>query len=68
MATKSYAKQTDPKEADEQVVISDFHGMAPSQDPHDIDPELAAIQINCVALHPGELRARQGVKLVTFTT
>lgn len=68
MPTKTYAKQTDPKEADEQVVISEFKGMAPTQDPHDLPPELAAIQINCVSIHPGELRARQGVKPVMFTT
>jgi len=68
MPAKTYRQNQDPKQSDEAVVIKEFSGMAPSQDPHDGDPDLSAIQINCYSLHPGELRCRQGMRLVTFTT
>lgn len=66
MPAKTYKENQDPKQADERVVISQFAGLAPTQDPHDIDPSLASIQINCYAMHPGELRCRQGIKMLTF--
>lgn len=68
MPAKTYTDNQDPKRSDERVVISKFLGMAPTQDPHDVDPNLSAIQINCYAAHPGELRCRGGMKLVSFTT
>jgi hypothetical protein len=68
MPAKSYADNRDPKVADDRVVISQFSGLAPTQDPHDIDPNLSAYQINCYAMHPGELRCRPGMKLVVFAT
>lgn len=68
MPSRTYTDNQDPKKADERVVIKEFNGLAPNQDPHDIDPSLAAVQVNCYSLHPGELRCRQGMKLVSFTT
>lgn len=68
MPAKTYKDQRDPRLADEQVAITKFLGMAPSQDPHDLEPGLAAVQVNCYSIHPGELRCRQGIKLVTFSS
>lgn len=68
MPIKTNADNRDPKQSDGRLVISDFRGMAPSQDPHDIDPSLSAYQVNCFALYPGQLRVRRGIKLVTFST
>lgn len=68
MPAKTYKNQSDPKQSDEQVVVSQFLGLSPSQDPHDLEPGLAAIQVNCYSIHPGELRCRQGIKLVTFSS
>jgi hypothetical protein len=68
MPAKTYATNKDPKQDSETVVIREFLGMSPNQDSHDTDPRLASIQINCFSLHPGELRARPGIKLVTFRT
>lgn len=68
MPDRTYVENRDPKRSDERVVIGEFRGLAPTQDPHDIDPSLAAIQINCFGMHPGELRCRQGIKLVRFDT
>ncbi len=66
MPADTYASNKDPKRANAQVVISKFAGMAPNQDTHDTDPSLSAVQINCYSIHPGELRCRQGIKLLTF--
>ena len=68
MPLKPNYDNKDAKTADARLVIKEFKGMAPSQDPHDIDPSLSAYQVNCFAMHPGQLRARQGIKLVQFQT
>ncbi len=67
MPKETYTANQDPKRSDAQVVIGEFAGLAPTQDPHGEDPSLAAEQINCHAIHPGELRCRQGVKRITFS-
>ncbi len=68
MPFKTNATNHDPKQSNAQLVIADFKGLAPSQDPHSQDPALAAIQVNCYAVHPGQLTARKGMQLVTFAT
>lgn len=68
MPRDPYTTNTDPKRADSQVVVDEFNGMAPSQDPHQGDPRLSAFQVNAFSLHPGELRCRQGIKQVSFTS
>jgi hypothetical protein len=49
-----------------QTVIQDFAGLAASADPHDAEPGLAAVQVNAVSSHPGELRVRGGARVVRF--
>ncbi len=66
MPEKTYTDNPDPKKTDEMVKISEFRGLSSNADAHDIDPSLAAIQVNCYSVHPGELRARMGMKLLTF--
>lgn len=68
MPRNNNTNNKDPFESNARLVIADFKGMAPSQDPHQGDPALSAVQINCYALHPGQLRVRQGIKPVQFTT
>jgi hypothetical protein len=68
MPYKPNYENKDAKTANARLVIAEFKGMAPSQDPHQGDPALSAIQVNCYALHPGQLRVRQGIKPVQFLT
>ncbi len=68
MPIKTNASNRDPKQADSRLEITDFKGMAPSQNPHGGDPSLSAFQVNCFALRPGQLTARKGMKLITFLT
>jgi hypothetical protein len=56
----------DPKRPNGITKITDFAGLAPSADPHDIHPGLAAIQVNAVPIHQGELRVRRGFRVVQF--
>jgi len=48
------------------VVIRDFTGMAPNQDPHDLQPGQSVSQINCGVGPRGELRVRLGAAVVRF--
>lgn len=59
-------KPVDPKKPDGQVVIRDFGGFESNTDPHDIAPGVAVIQVNATSVRPGELRVRQGYKVVNF--
>jgi hypothetical protein len=68
MPIKTNADNRDPKQSNSRLTITDFKGMAPSQDPHDLDPSLSAFQVNCFAIYPGQLTARKGLKLVQFLT
>lgn len=62
----SMQTQSDPKRPVSRVVIADFKGLAPSSDPHDIEPGMAAIMVNLVPIYPGELRVRPGTKVLSF--
>lgn len=68
MPYKTNAENRDPKQSNSRLAITDFKGMSPSQDPHGLDPALSAFQVNCYAVHPGQLTVRRGMKLVTFLT
>lgn len=68
MPIKTNADNRDPKQSNTRLVIADFKGMAPSQDPHALDPALSAYQVNCYAIHPGQLTVRRGLKLLQFLT
>lgn len=68
MPIKTNAQNKDPKQSNNRVEITDFKGMGASQDPHGGDPAISAFQVNCYALHPGQLTVRAGMKLVTFLT
>jgi hypothetical protein len=68
MPANTYKTNADPKQANAQVVIDQWGGLAPTPDPHAMDPNLAAVQVNAYSPNPGELRCRSGVKLVRFTT
>lgn len=48
------------------VVIKDFAGYMPSDDPHDIPAGAAVSQVNAASFRPGELRVRKGAAIVRF--
>lgn len=48
------------------VVMRNFIGMAPNQDPHDVTPGVSLHQVNVIAGPPGELRVRLGCQRVYF--
>lgn len=56
----------DPKKPDAQVVIRDFAGFHSNEDPHDLPPGVSTKQVNATSVRPGELRVRQGYKVVLF--
>jgi hypothetical protein len=56
----------DPKLPDSSVRITDFGGMSPGTDQHDNHPGLSYVQVNAVSHHPGELRCRQGFRVLKF--
>ncbi len=58
--------KADPKEPETTVRITDFGGMSPGTDQHDNNPGLSWFQVNAVSFHPGELRARQGFRVLKF--
>lgn len=68
MPIKTNAQNRDPKQSNGRMAITEWKGMGPSQDPHGGDPAVSAFQVNCHALHPGQLTVRAGMKLVTFLT
>jgi hypothetical protein len=57
---------SDPKKPDGQVVIRDFGGFQSNTDPHDTTPGVAIVQVNATSVRPGELRVRQGFRVVNF--
>lgn len=59
-------RSNDPKAVDAQVMIRDFAGWVSNVDPHDIPPGTAISQSNAVSLRPGELRVRNGSRVVRF--
>ena len=59
-------QKQDPKKPTSRILIRDFAGMAPSNDPHDTTPGESCFQVNVTGSHPGELRARQGYAVVRF--
>lgn len=62
--TKSKSPSQD--EIGPNVVIRDFVGMAPNQDPHDLKPGESVHQMNAMAGPRGELRVRLGAAVVRF--
>ncbi len=54
------------KQPDGQVVIRDFGGFESNTDPHDLKPGVAIVQVNATSVRPGELRVRQGFRVVNF--
>jgi hypothetical protein len=68
MPLQTNKENRDPKQANSRLVIADFHGMAPSQNPHSQDASFSSYQLNCYAFYPGQLNVRRGLKLVQFLT
>lgn len=48
------------------VELRDFPGLGTKVDPDDLAPGASREQTNAQSHHPGELRARPGVKRLTF--
>jgi hypothetical protein len=67
MSNKRSAWPDPPRERQApQVVIRDFAGYLPADDPHKIPPGAAIAQVNAASFRPGELRVRKGASLVLF--
>lgn len=62
--TKSTSPNQD--EVTPNIVIRDFAGMAPNQDPHDVKPGESVHQVNVGTGPRGELRVRLGAAVVRF--
>jgi hypothetical protein len=60
------ARESDRKVPDNQVVLRDFGGFVPNADPHDLPAGVAVDQVNATSVRPGELRPRQGYRVVRF--
>ncbi len=54
------------KQEVEKVVMRDFSGLVTNQDPEDIGPGAARVQVNVRGDRPGELRVRKGWARVKF--
>lgn len=54
------------KDVPEQVAMRDFSGLVTNQDPEDLPPGAARVQVNVRGDRPGELRPRQGWVRVFF--
>lgn len=59
-------RRSDQKTAVDAVVMSDFRGLLTNSDPHGLPPGAAIVQVNAVAIRPGELRCRPGYAEVLF--
>jgi hypothetical protein len=59
-------RRDDPKRPAARVQIADFGGFEPNSDPHDLAPGVATHQINATSVKRGELRVRQGYRVVQF--
>jgi hypothetical protein len=56
----------DPKQPQGRVIIADFPGLSPVPDPHDAAPGYASFQVNVTAAYQGELRVRDGFRVLRF--
>lgn len=52
-----------PKES---VAVKDFPGLGTKQDPDDLPPGGAVIQVNFMSSRPGQLRVRPGYRPLVF--
>jgi hypothetical protein len=59
-------RASQPHDPDIRVEIRDFGGYVPNADPHDLPPGTAQAQVNAIVIRPGELRCRQGARVVLF--
>lgn len=50
----------------EHVEIEQFQGMVSNQDPHDLEPGQAMVQINVWSPRAGELHIRPGLRQMTW--
>lgn len=64
--TKSTSRSQD--EVTPNIVIRDFTGMSPNQDPHDVKPGGSVHQLNVGVGPRGELRVRMGAAVVRFSS
>lgn len=48
--------------------IKSFQGLTSNQDPADLEPGQAAVQVNVWSARPGELQTRAGIREMTFDT
>ncbi len=49
-----------------ELVVRDFGGWRPDEDPHDLEPGSSTEQVNATSRRPGELRVRGGLKPLKF--
>jgi hypothetical protein len=56
----------DIKRPQGRVVIADFPGLSPVPDPHDAQPGHSSTQVNVTAAFQGELRVRDGFRVLKF--
>lgn len=50
------------------VKIGKFQGQVSQANPHDLEPNMAQIQLNLAILVPGEMVTRMGLRELTFDT
>ena len=56
----------DPKVPKSSIDMSDFPGMLRNQDPQDLPPGGAEVQLNLACIERGQMRSRGGMRQVTF--
>lgn len=57
-----------PQPATPVVAATDFQGIVTAQDPRDLDPGTAELQVNIASAVMGELRVRLGMQEVSFSS
>lgn len=60
------ARIRDRRVPDSSSQVDDFRGLVTNADPKDLPPGASPDQVNCVSARVGELKVRNGTRVITF--